>query len=869
MKDRYDNNKFEELLMDCDIQQYLKASPLEAGERSRLDDALTEDYYFEHLYAHSEEAENKIKDILHKIHRENIHNFILAGYKGCGKSTFVRYFIRKMDIRNRIINFDENWEPDIGVIHNLAAYLDMLIYDDLFPKNEENSCKTIRKYIELFCSDSENAYHILSIDTKNYFKYFGDKIQFALICKERGNKEWLLKYYDTDIKTHIISGTISNVLMLILFWDIAYRIANELSEKCCIVFENLDVIYNTKDIPNLAENIVAFRNNVDKLVPTFTYNGETLGNPTQNYVLIFVMRETTEGEFSSYIEHFSDGKVYFQPYTDISDIYNIHTIVSKRVDWLNELIDKGCFKYADKSNIMQIRRTSTLILRLLGDEYLRRRLFGLFNNDYRTFIEVLSAFNLEDSKFFCACEELLSLKSRDEDGWAAFGYRSVIFREIFNIFVKEGYIDRLRSFEYSERNDGEVRSINLDRMILLYLSNHVVNRMVPEDQKEWNFVSLDKLFFETMKFCKKSDSIVDAMWQMYDLRKESKWNHLITFENMRVITHEELQREMQAFENNSHHSDYAKVKITLAGENYLNHVLPHFEFYAARGEKGIGYSLFAFSAEEWCNLKVVNNIFRNQKREIRNCCIRLHRFFNDIINEIPEYKGNGFLESDFASAKYSITRKNISKMYHCERIIHSNIGYVNRLRFYTSYVMDGVLEKNGFDEDVDITMLLSWYPQANSDLNKLWPNGITPNQIAKCVLLKREGELSFMQKVYILTKSGEITEALMSLNSCIKIIKVCLNARLVNIIKNYMEMFGIPSGQQCAVYSESTKALCNAFYACITENIESSGYTDFESQIDAATGNEILKQKNSMEKKHKDLIRHRESKRKHELMKEQ
>lgn len=884
MDKEYDNLMFEELLMNSDVRYYLKASPLEAGERSQLDNALSEDYYYEHLYAHSNEAELKMEDIITRIRQDDVHNFILAGYKGCGKSTFVRYFLREMDIRHRIINLDDHWEPDKGIIDNLALYLDRLIEDDLFPRNGKEPCRTVKKYIELFCNNDENKYHLRGIDSENYLIYFGDKIEYTLVLSQSNQTKYLRKYFETDIKIHILKGaevngirlgaTISNVLTLILFWDIAYRIVNNLSEKCCIVFENLDVIYNTMDIPKLAENVVAFRNNVDKLVPALSYCGNLLSNPTQDYVLIFVMRETTEGEFSTYIEHFSDGKVFFQPYTDISGVYDIHAIVSKRAEWLTELSKKNSL-FLQNDNIKQIRRRIDLILGLLRDPHLRKRLYGLFNNDYRTFLEVISAFNLEDSKFFCACENLLMLNAKDEDYWSAFGYRAVVYREIFNIFVKEGYINRLRSFEYSERNDREIRSINLDRMILLYLSNSVTNRFVEEDKKEWQFVSLDKLFFEIMKFCKNPDSIVDALWQMYDLRRESRWNHLITFESMCEISHKELQSELKAYQSGTTGIEFGKVKITLAGENYLNHVLPHFEFYAARAEEGNGHSLFAYSAEEWCNLDMINNIFKEQRRVIRDCCSRLYRFFTDIFNTLPEYKGDAYLQSDFAAIKYSASRKSLSKMYHCERIIYSNIGYINRLRFCVSHVMDEVLQRNGFDEDVDIKTLLAWFPQINKSVQKLWPEDIYPSKIIKCVLLKRSNKQSNMQKMKIMMNNadGREIEKFILLSDCIQIIKACLNAKLVDVIKNYISMFGlsgipgISSGEQYAMHSSNTEKLCRAFMACITDVIQPSGYTDFETQIDAVTGNEIIRRKNNKERQKRDQKRHEESRKKYEEMK--
>lgn len=242
---------------------------------------------------------------------------------------------------------------------------------------------------------------------------------------------------------------------------------------------------------------------------------------------------------------------------------------------------------------------------------------------------------------------------------------------------------------------------------------------------------------------------------------------------------------------------------------------------------------------------------------------------------MPEYKGDAYLQSDFAAIKYSISRKAISKMYHCERIIHSNIGYVNRLRFYVSYVMDNVLQKNGFDEDVDIKPLLSWLPQIDKSLRKLWPNDVNPNEIVKCVLLKNSVTQSGIQKMTITIRNdGEReVEKSISLPDCIQIIKACLNAKLVDVIRNYIRMFGlsgisgISSGKQCAMHSSSTEKLCKAFMACITEVIQPSGYTDFKTSIDAVTGNDIIKRKNREEKQRRDRERHEESRRKYAEMK--
>lgn len=211
-------------------------------------------------------------------------------------------------------------------------------------------------------------------------------------------------------------------------------------------------------------------------------------------------------------------------------------------------------------------------------------------------------------------------------------------------------------------------------------------------------------------------------------------------------------------------------------------------------------------------------------------------------------------------------------MYHCERIIHSNIGYVNRLRFYVAYIMDGVLQKNGFDEDVNIKILLTWFPYIDKSVQKLWPDDADPNRMKKCILLKKNAGQQEIQRIWIKMDNGEEIERSIPLQDCIKIIKTCLNAKLVDVIKNYIRMFGIPGlrgisgGKQCAIHSSSTEKLCKAFMACITDAIETSGYTDFETQIDAITGSAIIRRKNVEEKNKKDRERHEESRKKYEEM---
>lgn len=56
--------KFVQMLENIDVRMFLKASPLESGERSKLDKVLSNEMYYSTLYANSNAADEKCKELL-------------------------------------------------------------------------------------------------------------------------------------------------------------------------------------------------------------------------------------------------------------------------------------------------------------------------------------------------------------------------------------------------------------------------------------------------------------------------------------------------------------------------------------------------------------------------------------------------------------------------------------------------------------------------------------------------------------------------------------------------------------------------------------------------------------------------------------
>ena len=836
--------EFEGMIEEVDIRMFLKASPLESGERSKLDRALTKDYYYEELYANSKAADDLVQEIIDKINNEDTHNFILSGYKGCGKSTFIGHFLRVYKSRSLLISFDDHWEPREGIYQNIVMFIYNKIFRDFFPPNNEKPCEVSEKYLDIF-NQNENDYFIQSKhDLYDFFTYFNHKLAYVKAEKENGNNDEDVKQKLRDhVKQHILSGSIANIMMLLVFWDIADRIVNNYDEQCCIIFENLDVIHNTKDVPKLVQNIVAFRNNIDKITESLYYQGKMVSNPSQDYILFFVMRETTKAEFTNSINHFSDKKIRFQHIMNMSDVYDIYGILDKRYKYLLKFKQR----YSDRPKFQTMLKNIENTKCILEDSSLKNRLYSVFNNDYRTCIEALSKIGLSDKKI---TSTYMSLRQIDNDeNWVTYGCRSIVYRRFLNAFVNDIFFKMIRKYEYSVSNDGKIRSVNLDRMILLYLNNSQ-NILANEKYREKEYISIKALYSEVLKFCKKPDTIVEAIWNMYDLQNTEMWNHLVTFDDVSDITYDELQNEMEAVKNNKDQVHYAKIRITRAGEVYLNHILPHFEYYAARSMKGVGYSLFCNTAEELCDIRAIVDIIKAERKELSACCKKLFLFFKEVFDNIDDFKGVKFLDTNFATVKVSQTTDSISRMYHCERVIHSNIGYLDSFRFYVFFRLDEIVLKGGFNQDINILPFIQRLRIVNKEKCSILPKEVF-NVSSECILTCQDD--NHYIKYFVGEKEKRI---LIDLQDIIEIMKICYNKSLVDMIIEYMKLFGFHNGVQSTIYSEGTKHICEAFDACIDHKIIKSGYLDFTTKINTQTGEAIISEFNKEQRQsnHKHRI---------------
>lgn len=815
-----------ELVENSSVINYIKASPLESGLRSRLDKVLTEDYFYSNFYAHSEKAESRIKQLKKQISYNDTDMVILSGNRGCGKSTFMKYFLRQTGFSNILINFGDNWEPDVGIKKNIVMALNNRIYNDLFPYNDGEACNIICKYLEIF-GQNDNRLRWRQIDEDNYFLYFMDKLEYIRRLRLLDNDtSSVMRYYEEDIRKHTLEGTIKQLMILLIFWDIAEKIENILENKCLIVFENLDIIYNTKDVDNIVRNLFSIKRELGR-INYIDYHDRQI-DLIYSYILMLVIREDTLSEIQyviSGLEHFNTNRFRISN-VNITGLYYQSSIIGKKFECMKLYLKKHP-QYIGSKSFMQVYNAVKSIREILSDSYLNLCFSELFDYDFRASADVLGSIVLNDEDFECS-QKLLDLDKEKQD-WSAFGFHSRVLRKVFNLFTQEQYFANVQRFEYVSNRKGVICKVSLDRTILLYLYNSI---------NSGGIVPLDILLGELMKFCQEGDTIVDALWQMYDMRRNYQWNKLITFVDMRTITYDELMKELNAFVCKDSFYRFAGVKITKAGVSYLNYILPHFEYYAARCRDGEGKSPFAMTAEEICDGAEFDQLLKDELEEITDCCQKLYFFCNNVFDVIDEFRGQRFLGTGFATQMMFPLYDGMHRMFYCERNIYAHINYLDNLRFYIFAVLDEVERRGGFNKEIDIRNTILGISRIRCDIYKAWSAKIfSENNF--CCLKPKNLHAKQDRKVQIVL--SENRKEKVPLADVVIVLKACLNLRLIEAICSFISMFGFYGKKKRTMYSDDTPRICTALDACINR-IRSSGYIDFTTQIDLYTGENILKE---------------------------
>lgn len=662
--------EFENRLSTASLKQFLTATPYSSGVKPVLDCYLDDIMFFDKLYSDSKYADLVCDEIQRRSEKGNIKNIIISGYKGCGKTTFIHYFSYKISERTLLLNFDDYVNRGNGNEIKTIILLDLYrkITDDIF----SSDARIIRRFIEIYSSNHNKRFFSRFIDPDNVFKNFFHILEEAINKSEKDIDDFL----DDILKSKMNDMQVHQLLIIFILFDIADRLANGKDKKCYLIFDNLDVIDNTKELEEFTKDISAFRNNVSYILDNISFDGITSEgyNAFQDYTIIFCMRETTKAEF---IEHFNDRANDLYIADNISSMYDKEKIVQKRYDYLISL---------KRQDIESLKQDVLVIKQILQDDYVKGILIKLFNYDYRTSINVLSEIEYNSKN---SLAESLKLKSiSPSSDWNFYGSRCILFRKIFELFRNNHYFEKIKESEYSIESHESTMAINITRIILLYLRNSQT-LYIDTEKIDNQTVSLFELFDDLSKCCDNSEVIVNSIWNMYELRNQSFWNHLVTFDGMSKISLNNLEEQMQLYkEGVKNYNSYGRIRITSAGNAYLENLIIHYEYFATRLNNTLNKSLFSFNKAELLNRNCIQNILEGVYKEVEKCIRKVYLFYVVIFKGKNHYSLEDFLGSKYAWHKIQDEKNKVNSMFHSERIIHSHIGYLNSFRKYAFFVLD-------------------------------------------------------------------------------------------------------------------------------------------------------------------------------------
>ena len=154
--------KFDSILQKVSLKEYLKADPQQAGEKSELTHAMTYDFFLKNFCWTDENIDKLIEDYKYKIENENKKNVVLHGYEGCGKTTFINYWMNKEKNRHVVLEFDKYIRSGDELLATIVGNIFCELNKDVY----ENHAIIIRKICEIFTTEA-NLRCMAENDIKN------------------------------------------------------------------------------------------------------------------------------------------------------------------------------------------------------------------------------------------------------------------------------------------------------------------------------------------------------------------------------------------------------------------------------------------------------------------------------------------------------------------------------------------------------------------------------------------------------------------------------------------------------------------------------------------------------------------------------
>lgn len=661
----------------------LKATPFIRDTRINFSNKLTPELFFEKLYTdkiveadieankENDKFDNDIQRCLKTIDNKfaKVDLIHIAGYGGCGKTTYIRYLLWKLwkekKLECDVVDFEGSntvktpftkriCEQIVFNKKNISEYFSDLLNNNIFDlsrfQNVMLNLEELKDVIILSANKDE------------------DELQEKL--------EWLFSIQEKKFQTY------DEYIYFLAVIDFLLQVYKSLSSSCqfpmIIVFDNVDSISDISEEKAIVSALKIFINdcnfffgmNIDNKKQ---YRGRLVSEIVDNlkFTVFLATRIIT---IKKYMELEPDlEKVYgWVSFKMPQHYYNHYSIINKRVKYyINE---EG--KNSQKKTITRLKEIDKFAYIVYRTYNFKR----LFNGNIRFCFDTLCKLHSLYAFGPLFNESIKLYTKKQEIPEALDGSLGIILSLLLNYFKDHGvYSEKLHLSECQCDHE-----ISLSRIILTIIR-----------EKGGSCSLLD--IFRLLKHVGSLEEICNIVWDLSESKREY-WRRLINFNTNFPHSPSDLYIQAELFQQENFDVEkYSEIDICTAGLAYIDYVVPHFEFMLSRHRYGVGrvenvnyQPLFCEKSED---LLPNNNSNSEQKyrferkidwvlKDVSDCCINSAYFAKGVMNTFEfdkfEYVNNSFFN-------YHTTNRDGTVGYrqsYESRLIFSHIGYIERYRRY-------------------------------------------------------------------------------------------------------------------------------------------------------------------------------------------
>lgn len=492
-------------------------------------------------------------------------------------------------------------------------------------------------------------------------------------------------------------------LYLIILWNLAinYHNLNDANEKIMLFIDNLDCIDEYHELVEFISCIDSLTVDMSEVFEKFSLcsTGKLYDTYVSKIKIFIAMRETTRANLPS--SHFSNAFRSIYTNKDLTECYDKGEIIKNRIKKLFEYDRNGLLKTSQKQQLQ-------LVLRIIDDIYTENVIYPLFNNNYRSAVEMLIRIVIFHTQTMKTYVRLMDLQSQYKHG-----ARGILFKFIFDEFNKsdgneESCFKKIGVLDLLNRKNN---SVSICRLILSYLSNYTETKC----DSGRNSISLREILndFEGIFSDKEVGKILCEMFALRD----TIWSHLVSFNQ---IEYKNSNQQIESYiDFGTLNPDKTMLHYSCAGKVYIEYVATHFEFFTARVYKENRDALFADSnlqkdinTHNFRCVEIVNRIYS----EVEKCCASLKKFNLELCSKnnflepykTPELYKNSHYICNFKRKEYN-DRERRFKQFHEERIILTHINYIDCYRSYVLNCCDKISQEEKVELNEKLTKCIQKY----------------------------------------------------------------------------------------------------------------------------------------------------------------